>query len=80
MTEQSSSSSPASHSVPNAGKAVQGEGNIAAGVAYQQETSAAAADEAAIAKGARKAAESLDGPEAAELERARRAAAAVKPG
>jgi hypothetical protein len=70
-TQSAATQAPASH--------VQGEGDYQAGKAYNDETSEAAKDKAAIASAARDAADALDGPEAADLEAARKATAAVKP-
>lgn len=61
---------------PNTG-AVEGEGSYTASKQYNDETSAAAADKQATKAAAREAADALDGPEAEDLERARRETAAA---
>lgn len=54
---------------------VQGEGDYRSARRFQQAQHAFAADGAAVATGGRAAADALEGPEADELERARRASA-----
>lgn len=58
---------------------VQGEGDYQASEAYNRETTEAARDRDAIAKGAREAADALDSAEGPALEAARRESAAKKP-
>lgn len=62
---------------PNSG--VQGEGDYASARKFQKEEHEFAKDSAKVEQGAREAEEAIDGPEGADLEKARRETGAKRP-
>ena len=58
---------------------VQGEGDYVSARKFQKEEHEFAKDSAKVEKGAREAEDALDGPEGADLEKARRETAAKRP-